>query len=82
MPSIPAGEWLRKSRQQLGLAQSDVAAFLSMMWRKSVSQARISEIENGVAPISSDTVSLLASFFRQVARQKRNGRGWQDIFPH
>jgi transcriptional regulator with XRE-family HTH domain len=82
MPNVPVGEWIKQSRLQLGLVQSDVAIYLSMMWRKPVSQARISEIERGVSGISSDTVVLLSSFFCQVARRKRDGGDWRDMFRH
>jgi hypothetical protein len=79
---VPAGEWVKASRKRLRLNQSDVAAYLSVRMRKSFNQARIKEMESGTYVITPELFEVLAFFFREVERLRRNGGTWQDLFPH
>ena len=73
------GKWLKARRLRLHLAQSEVAAFLTVRLRKPVGQRRISDYELGSQPMLPETRAALDSFLERVEKGKKEGLAWQDL---
>ena len=70
--------WLKATRKRLGLAQSDVSAYLTFKLRRSVNQARIVDHEKDRRLLSKAIIQILEAFFRQVEELRRMGRHWTE----
>lgn len=73
------GEWLMVRRERLNLAQSEVAAFLTVQLRRRVDPTRISEYERGARRIQPETRAALDTFLERVESGKKQGLIWQDL---